>query len=396
MLRLNKTILILVTIFAFHVVDAQELPSVSDYYALPLFWSPDGTKIAQSNDSALIIIDSLTGQSLTNLNGHTANITAVSWDANSSRIATGSSDQSIRIWDISGTVITIINIQGSITSLAWSSDNATLVSARAASETTIIEVWDTTSWQLLRSIVRGSYFPKGMVISPDSTRLAISVGATLSVLDLSTLSVLYTSQLPVDRPNFIQIDQIDWNLDGSRIMGGTLNGLVYIWESSTGDLLQRLTASTRAVEGPVPIVDLPYTWIRSIQWSPNDRQVLAASGEGTVTRWDASSGDVLATTQLSFIDSAAWSPYAGRLAFTEADQLSTLPQIAVPTATIDELQSIASACNAPTSFVNLLSSSVAIANAELVIGSNLDALPEGTIPLGCEADLRAVAEALTP
>ena len=65
-------------------------------------------------------------------------------------------------------------------------------------------------------------------------------------------------------------------------------------------------------------------------------------------------------------------------------------KIVVPIATVERFAEIAASCNAP---ANLVDSTLQTDTAQTLL-TQLDALPEGAIPVGCEADLRAIAEAI--
>lgn len=67
-------------------------------------FSPDGTNLVSVGaDAKIVLYDGKTGEtkgSLGSENGHKGSIFAVGWDKGSSRIATASADQSVKLWDI--------------------------------------------------------------------------------------------------------------------------------------------------------------------------------------------------------------------------------------------------------------------------------------------------------
>jgi WD40 repeat protein len=61
-------------------------------------WSPDGSKIASgSDDSTVRVWDSSTGAVLSTLEGHSGAMTSVSWSPDGSKIASGSDDKTVRV-----------------------------------------------------------------------------------------------------------------------------------------------------------------------------------------------------------------------------------------------------------------------------------------------------------
>lgn len=108
-------------------------------------WNTAQNEIALSspnNPSVLEILDSATGRVLTNLEGHTGNITAIEWGPDGKFLATGSTDRTVIIWDVStrSKMFTFERHTESITSVAW---NPTEHEIATAGNDLTIQIW---SW----------------------------------------------------------------------------------------------------------------------------------------------------------------------------------------------------------------------------------------------------------
>ncbi len=63
-------------------------------------WSPDGTRIASgSDDETLRIWDAESGESLQTLEGHGRDVNSVAWSPDGARIVSASDDGTLRIWE---------------------------------------------------------------------------------------------------------------------------------------------------------------------------------------------------------------------------------------------------------------------------------------------------------
>jgi WD40 repeat protein len=88
-------------------------------------FSPDGSQIASgSYDNTARIWDARTGQEVAKMNGHTRYVTSVVFSPDGSQIASGSEDNTARIWD-ARTGQELANMDGytnHVTSAVFSSD----------------------------------------------------------------------------------------------------------------------------------------------------------------------------------------------------------------------------------------------------------------------------------
>ena len=108
-----------------------------------LAWSPTGDRLAARLSGWLAVWDTKTGQQLFTIRAHVTYATCVAWSPDGSRIATGSADHTIRIWNAeTGEEMLTLKAgdKTGIKSLSWSPDGKILASG---GET--LKLWDASS-----------------------------------------------------------------------------------------------------------------------------------------------------------------------------------------------------------------------------------------------------------
>jgi hypothetical protein len=105
-------------------------------------FSADGTRLASgSHDRTVRLWDAATGVPLQTLEGHTASVTSVALSADGTRLASGSGDRTVRLWD-AATGAPLQTLEGHtdwVTSVALSADGTRLASG---SHDRTVRLWD--------------------------------------------------------------------------------------------------------------------------------------------------------------------------------------------------------------------------------------------------------------
>jgi len=371
-------------------------------YATPPVWSPDGSRVAIAINTQVEIRDTVTNQALQTLNVYTDFIPMVAWSHDSTRLATASLDQTVRVWDAAdGTLLhTLSGHQAAETAVVWSPDGTRILSWGFDTRPNLF-VWDASTGELLARHNSGSIVAASF--SPDGSKLALSVSLGIGVIDPQTFEVISNS--PNIRCCTNQMYSISWSSNGDMLVTGSINGILTVWDD-VGQIVYQLIANPYQAEDSRDIANTSLSWVRDVSFGV-DGSVQAVSGDGTVRRWDTQ-GNLLQEVQIGQLETAAWSPYGARLAVqiasqTSANGLRTVSgdtfRIEVPFASMDQLNAIAELCvrDATTqsrAVTGLASQRVTSLDALSDFVAQVESLPEGAIPAACRADLLAVAEAL--
>ena len=253
-------------------------------------FSPDGKYVLTgSEDDTARLWDRQTGQEIRQFSClHIVYQVAFSPDGHT--ILTNCGDPSIRLWDPqTGEKLYQFSPPDFTDQPVFSRDGKYVL---AASRDAVVWKWDVKTGQLVQRIDMPLLARSRLFVSPDG-KYVLTQAFSDNVVRLWSLGKTITEvqTLPFD-------DLFSWSVafssDNRYILVGYSGGMVLVWDTVSGQVVQRLKGHTSAVT--------------SITFSPDGKKVLTGSADKTVRLWDWQTGtELLRLSQSNQVYASAFS-----------------------------------------------------------------------------------------
>jgi WD40 repeat protein len=245
---------------------------------LTVAFSPDGSRIASgSADGIVKVWDRRSRREVLTLGGHTAAATVVAFSSDGNRLASGSDDGDVRVWDVvrGENLLTWRGHAAGVTGLAFNPDGTRLASTgRGEPWLGELKLWDASKGEALAGQTWHNVLA-AVAFSPDGRRL-VTAGHDGNVVAWDTATLKPNGGFQGQNKRIVQWTSVAFSADGQWVAAGSSAGLVRVWDGKTA---QEFLTPTRA-------------GVSAVAFCSRDGRILAAAcADNTVRGWFTRTGE---------------------------------------------------------------------------------------------------------
>ncbi len=225
-------------------------------YVTSMMFAPDGRSIVlgTSDDKSIWFHDPATGKAIRRLEGHTAAVLVAVYSKDGNKLATGSKDETARVWDLSSEkILRQFAHSEAVLDVALSPDDKLLATQTGKA----ISVWSIVSGEKVHDFASPGEL-RSLAFSPDGKILA----SATDHWDMSTGKKVWECKDNSGYPTA-------FSPDGKIVALGGFNGVLGLYDTASGKELPQSSAG----------------WNRgaftSIRFTPDGKQLITAGNDGT-------------------------------------------------------------------------------------------------------------------
>jgi WD40 repeat protein/serine/threonine protein kinase len=274
-------------------------------------FSPDSkTIVSGSDDKTFKFWNFTTGKNVKTIKGHEGSVTSVAYSSDGKWIASGSEDKSVKIWSVdliytkpilvgSGEVdirrSQSVKIDGRhwswVQSVSYSPDGKLIASG---SEDDTVKIWDASNGKELYTLKFQTGHIRSVDFAPSSKQIVVASDFATVIWDVLTGKEIRT----LEQHKGEWGHAVGFSPDGNTLASGSLDKTIGLWNTTKGEITQTLKGHTDIVT--------------SVDFSSDGNYLASGSSDKTIRIWDLRTGKSIREIKghTARIESIAFSPDA--------------------------------------------------------------------------------------
>ncbi|MBE9062477.1 NACHT domain-containing protein [cf. Phormidesmis sp. LEGE 11477] len=254
----------------------------------PQKWSGDLSVSYSSDGCWLAVVDSTGEISLRDATsyepvwqkkGHTDWIRTLAFDAKCQTLATGSHDQTIKLWDVkTGELIKTINTEHRVYTLMFSADYDSLASA---GDSQTIKIWDVRTGKCQQTLEGHQSWIGAVAFGRNATHEVLASGSNdgeIRIWHVSSGQCLKRLEASGD-----SIQTLAFDAASRKLASGDTGNAIRVWNLGTGERIQLFEGHS--------------DWVRTVHFSPGGRLLASGSNDKTIKLWNTETGQCVRTIE---------------------------------------------------------------------------------------------------
>ncbi|MTJ15633.1 WD40 repeat domain-containing protein [Dolichospermum sp. UHCC 0299] len=253
--------------------------------------TPDGKSlISGSSDRTIKIWDVVTGAEKFILRGHSDSVNAITVTTDGKSLISASSDETIKIWDV-GTgreEFTIYSHSRYVNAIAVTSDGKNLISGSSDGK---IKIWDVGTG-IEKFTLRGySGYSNALELTTDGkTLVSGSFDGKIKIWDIGTGAEKFTL-----KGHSRSITAIALTPDGKTLVSSSFDGKIKIWDLTQKTarffyLILQYTIFDDKVSGLISTISNDFSSVNAIAVTPDGKTLVSSSFDGKIKIWNLVTG----------------------------------------------------------------------------------------------------------
>jgi polar amino acid transport system permease protein len=258
------------------------LAVTSEIYDLAL--SPDGNLVAAGTRDGIVRLWGVTNNwTMRTLTGHTGPVTSVAFSSSDATLFSAGHDGTVRLWNLtSGQIEKVLDASDKpLNGLALAANGSTLATI---GEDGIVRVWDAETAQVIQSIGPNENTKFAVALSPDGILVAAGDGENIQIWDarsgepLQRLEGYWEDE--EKQENWLghtkKVTALAFSPKGDYLASGSAEGTLLIWDFDKGEIAWETKGHLGAVS--------------KVVFDATGKYLLSGGGDNMVRRWLVTGG----------------------------------------------------------------------------------------------------------